>query len=53
MIEFIAQTEAWDFRMGIWLAVFILVAMILALAAIAVFVGRDREEMEESKDHPQ
>ncbi len=51
MIELIAQTEGWDFRMGMWLAVITLVAMILALGAIALFAGRDQEEMEGAEHH--
>lgn len=51
MFQLIAQTQAWDYRMGIWLAVMILVAVILALAAIAVFAGRDKGEMAGTESH--
>ena len=37
-------THGWDYRMWMWLASMLLVALILFLAAIAVFVGRSRSQ---------
>lgn len=45
MMSLLAQAQelqGWDYRMLLWLGVMLLMALVLFLAAIAVFVGHSR-----------
>ena len=44
----LATMHGWDYRMFLWLGFLLFVILLLFVAAIAVFVGRDRVQKTET-----